>query len=414
MDGSTQGPAVADMTTITDPVEAMEVLRSVDIAAELHNRDSSPLLRGSVLTLTGTTHLERRRIEARLMVRDALAHYEAEVFGPAIRRRLDNLAAVPRRADGLVRDDLLIFTRMILVELTGRMIGLDGVDSQDGIEALYACAERFGEAASVEWSLLDHNEIVKAGLQASDEFVERWFASSVSRRRALVGQCKSGELSEEQLPVDLLTMLLVHAPQLSTDEIRREAIFFLLASSSTTTHATPHVVLELLDWIAGHPEDEGLLVDLTFVKQAVNEGLRLHPPVPALLKRALKDTTLSTGRVLSKGEYLAVDLDAVNSDPALFGENPGAFNPRRASVLSAQPYGFSFGAGPHMCLGRPLATSTNKTNADEDGTVGALVRLVVGLMGAGLRLDPAADRPTMREDTVARRFASFPIVFTDL
>jgi cytochrome P450 len=213
--------------------------------------------------------------------------------------------------------------------------------------------------------------------------------------------------------VDLLTMLLVHAPQLSVDEIRREAIFFLLASSSTTTHATPHIMLELLDWIAGHPEDEGLLLDLTFVKQAVNEGLRLHPPVPALLKRALKDTTLSTGRVLTQGEYLAVDLDAVNSDPATFGDDPRTFDPRRPSVLSAQPYGFSFGAGPHMCLGRPLATSTNKASP-EDGTVGALVRLVVGLMGAGLRLDPAAARPTMRQDTVARRFASFPVVFTRL
>ena len=412
MDDSSHGPAVADMTTITDPVEAMEVLRSGDIAAELHNRDSAPLLAGSVLTLTGTTHMDRRRIELRLMVREALAHYEETVFGPAIRRRLDALAAAPRPADGLVRDDLLVFTRMILVELTARMIGLDGVDGQTEVEALYQCAERFGEAASVEWSLLDHDAIVKAGLEASDEFVERWFASSLSRRRALVDR-RNGRVSTEPLPVDLLTMLLVHAPQLSTDEIRREAIFFLLASSSTTTHATPHVVLEILDWIARHPEDEALLGDVTFVKQAVNEGLRLHPPVPALLKRALKDTHLSTGRLISQGEYVAVNLDAVNRVPAIFGDEPNAFNPRRASVLSSQPYGFSFGAGPHMCLGRPLATSTNKASAD-DGTVGALVRLVVGLMGAGLRVDPAAGRPAMREDTVARRFASFPVVFTHL
>jgi len=76
------------MTHITSPAEVDEILRSTDIAADLHNRDSFPLLGGSVLTLTRTEHLQRRRLEARLFARDALHISEQSVLLPAVKRRL--------------------------------------------------------------------------------------------------------------------------------------------------------------------------------------------------------------------------------------------------------------------------------------------------------------------------------------
>ena len=256
------GPAVAEMTRITDPTEAVELLRSAEVETVLHMRDSAPLLEGSVLTLSGRRHLDRRRIEARLMARDALRHYEDAVLVPAIGARLAERTA-RRRDDGLVDDDLLVLVRRVLVQLTARMIGLDGTDDASELERLYDCAERFGEAASVEWSLGDHTEIVRRGLAASDEFVDRWFATSLARRRTLVDRHRAASPSNRgpsnsglpagDLPVDLLTMLLVHAPELDDDLIRREAIFFLLASSSTTTHAAPHVLMEILDWLDTTP-----------------------------------------------------------------------------------------------------------------------------------------------------------------
>jgi len=405
------------MTRITEPTEAVELLRSADVETVLHMRDSAPLLEGSVLTLSGRRHLDRRRIEARLMARDALRHYEDAVLVPAIGARLAERTA-RRRDDGLVDDDLLVLVRRVLVQLTARMIGLDGTDDASELERLYDCAERFGEAASVEWSLGDHTEIVRRGLAASDEFVDRWFATSLARRRAIVDRHRAaspsnGSLPASDLPVDLLTMLLVHASELDDDLIRREAIFFLLASSSTTTHAAPHVVMEILDWLDAHPDDRPLLEDVDFAKCAVNEGLRLHPPVPALLKRTLTDVTLSTGRVVPAGEFLAVDLDAVNRSPDVVGPDPERFDPRRPYARSAHPYALSFGDGPHMCLGRPLATSTTRTGPD-DGTVGTLVRLVVELGAAGIALDPAAGLPQPRTDTSVDRFATFPVVFTRL
>jgi len=185
-----------------------------------------------VLTLTRTEHLQRRRLEARLFARDALHISEQSVLLPAVKRRLAARTALRTDPVDPVGDDLLVFSRMVLVEMTARLIGLDGVEDDEQLELLYSCAERFGEAASVEWALTDHGEIMAAGLAASDEFVERWFASSYRRRRELL---ESGA----ELPVDLLSLLLAHAKELDEDEVRREAIFFLLASSSTTTHAVP-------------------------------------------------------------------------------------------------------------------------------------------------------------------------------
>jgi cytochrome P450 len=411
-----RGPTVAEMTRITSVAEIDEILRNTDIAADLHNRDSFPLLGGTILTLTKTEHLERRRTEARVISRDALRFFEDTVFVPLIRQRLERLAREQRGDEGLVHEDLLIFTRMVLVQLTASMIGLDGLESPEEVETLYQCAERFGEAASVEWSIGDHDAILATAFEASDLFYERWMGHSLERRRQLISRraaaLAAGEAADD-LPLDLLTMLLVHAPELDNDALRREAIFFLLASSSTTTHAAPHVILELLEWLDKNPADRDLIHDIVFIKQVVNEGLRLHPPVPALLRRSLRPVTLSSGRTIEAGEHIALDMEAVNQDAETFGEDPLVFNPRREISLGPNPYGFSFGGGPHMCLGRPLATSTQKVTSD-DAPLGSVVLLVRELMNAGLELDPAADPPRLRDDTVAHRFATFDIIFRNI
>jgi cytochrome P450 len=400
------------MTRITSVEEIEEILRNADIAADLHNRDSFPLLGGTILTLTRADHLERRRAESRIFARDALRYFEDTVLVPSIQRRMDRLAAEQRGADGLVREDLLVFTRMILVQLTATMMGLDGLDDDSEVEALYQYAECFGEAASVEWSVGDHNEILATALEASDVFFARWMSPSLERRRQLIARHRAGD-DDAELPTDLLTMLLVHAPDLDDDALRREAIFFLLASSSTTTHATPHVVVELLNWLTAHPEDLPLSQDIGFVKQAVNEALRLHPPVPALLRRALKPVTLASGRQIGAGEHIALDMEAVNEDASAFGDDPLTFNPRRELAFGPHPYGYAFGGGPHTCLGRPLATSTQKVDS-ADAPLGSVVRLVLELMRAGMTLDPGAAPPRLRDDTVAHRFATFDVVLSNL
>lgn len=403
---SVRGPSVSAMTRISDPEEVEEVLRCPDIAADLHNRDSSPLLGGTLLALTGSEHLRRRRVETRVLMRPSIRHFEDAVLVPAIHRRLERLAAVGRGPDGSVHADLLVLTRLVLVRLTAAIMGLDGVNDDESIEALYDCAERFGEAASVEWSHGDHPAILAAALTASEIFEERWLKPSLARRRALLS-------AGEEAPADLLSMLLVHARDLGDDALRREAIFFLLASSSTTTHATPHVLLEILRWVEARPEDRSRLADPSFVRAAVNEALRLHPPVPALLRRAVRQVRLTSGRLIEAGECIAVDVEQVNDHPAVFGDDPLEFDPYRPFAQNPHPYGYTFGAGPHMCLGRPLATSTSRSD-DEDAPLGVIVRLVMMLFEAGLRLDPTAAPPRMREDTAAHRFESFEVVLDRL
>jgi len=97
-----------------------------------------------VLTLTRTEHLQRRRLEARLFARDALHISEQSVLLPAVKRRLAARTALRTDPVDPVGDDLLVFSRMVLVEMTARLIGLDGVEDDEQLELLYSCAERFG------------------------------------------------------------------------------------------------------------------------------------------------------------------------------------------------------------------------------------------------------------------------------
>ena len=152
------------------------------------------------------------------------------------------------------------------------------------------------------------------------------------------------------------------------DDLLRECIFFLVASASTTTHSAPHTLLELDHWFGEHPEDLARSSHLGFLQRAVSEALRLHPPVPALLRLALADVVLSTGRRIAAGEALALDLNAVNRDPEVFGDDADRFDPDRTHGARTHPYGLSFGSGPHTCPGAswpwaaaPPARSTGRT-----------------------------------------------------
>jgi cytochrome P450 len=211
-------------------------------------------------------------------------------------------------------------------------------------------------------------------------------------------------------------MLLLKAyEEWEDDQLIRECTFFLGASGITTTALAPHALLELLTWVADHPEDEGKLQDVEFLRQAVHEALRLHPPVPALLRAPEEDVELASGRVISKGEYIALDLNVANRREDIFGPDAARFNPYREPVRKGvHGYGESFGAGAHVCPGRLIAVGAASAAASknsEDGTIGVMVRLLEELFRYRVQLDPA-DPPTRREDTKTNRYASFNVLLS--
>jgi cytochrome P450 len=82
---------------------------------------------------------------------------------------------------------------------------------------------------------------------------------------------------------------------------------------------------------------------------AVDEVLRVDPPVLMTGRMCLRDTTVA-GVPVRRGQVVTTVLAAANRDPEVF-ENPQAFDVTRPNARDH----VSFGAGRHYCLGAQLA-----------------------------------------------------------
>jgi cytochrome P450 len=134
------------------------------------------------------------------------------------------------------------------------------------------------------------------------------------------------------------------------------------------------------------------------------------------LRAPLEDVRLSSGRLIRKGDYIALDLNAVNRREDVFGPDARSFNPYRNPVRKGvHGYGESFGAGAHVCPGRLIAVgaaSPAATRTSEDSRIGVMVRLLEELFRYDVTLDPD-DPPVLREDTQADRYARFSVLLTE-
>lgn len=397
-------PSHTEMLWITDFEESDEILKSKSFFSTLSLGPAAPIMGQTLISLHGDEHTYRRRTEIVMFSRPALVSYELDLVRPTLRESLAELVT----ATGTAKVAIQAVLRLALLKVSARIVGLDGVETTEDTEALRSMAERLGEGNSSDWATRDLDDVIRDALKAKDEFDARFFRPARERRGVLLERCKAGELTADELPNDLLMLLLRAYEQWDEDQLLRECIFFLGASASTTTAIAPHAVYEILNWISAHPEDAPRIQETDFLRQAVHETLRLHPPVPALLRAPLEDVVLSSGRRIAKGDHIAIDLNAINRDPEVFGEDAASFNPYRTPRKGVHGYGESFGAGPHVCPGRLIAvgaTAAAQKHSD-DNTIGVLVRLLEELFRYDVALDPT-DPPVRRDDTKADRYATF-------
>ncbi|MCH1512990.1 MAG: cytochrome P450, partial [Acidimicrobiales bacterium] len=342
----------------------------------------------------------------------ALQYYEVEELLPLITRSLEECKQ-NRGEDGLVRADLCLLVRNMLARISAVTTGIDGVDTEERTDAFRTYVEQLGTGATVEWSTEDHNEVIDRILSIRADFVKEFFAPSVERRCALIEQYKKGEITEDDLPRDLLTLMYLHWNEAWDDELPlQEATLYTVASSQTTTHAVPHVIMHLHEWFEEHPNDYMKRFDRDFLKRAASETIRLHLPAPALLRIALHDVTLSNGIRINEGERVACLIATANRDTSVFGEDASKYDLHRES-LDVKPWGFAFGGGEHSCIGRTLVTGLSARTDNDEGTDGTLVNITRSLYEAGLELDPK-DPPTYTELSHQDFYARFPVILRNL
>jgi cytochrome P450 len=148
----------------------------------------------------------------------------------------------------------------------------------------------------------------------------------------------------------------------SAQEVRDQALMFLLAGHTTTTSALTSTVYllgrnpeiqERVAQAAASPPPLSPAPDL--VSAAVMEGMRLYPPSSMLARRALVDTELGE-HTIAAGSNVLVSAWVTHRHPE-FWEAPEVFDPHRFIDAQSRPrcaY-FPFGDGGRTCIGRHFA-----------------------------------------------------------
>lgn len=123
---------------------------------------------------------------------------------------------------------------------------------------------------------------------------------------------------------------------------------------------------------------------------AAEEILRIDDPFVSNRRVATRTVSLG-GEEIAEGEQVLLNWTAANRDPLVFGD-PDRYDPEGNAHTN-----LVFGIGPHVCPGRALTLMELRVMLEE-------------LVGRTTWIDPAPDRPPVRETPPVGGWARVPIV----
>ena len=225
---------------------------------------------------------------------------------------------------------------------------------------------------------------------------------------------------------DLLSRLLAaRDPEtgdaLSDDDVRDEAIIFLIAGHETTGSALAFTLqllgshaevqerarAEVLDRVGSEADAQYEIERLPYIAQVVDEAMRLYPPAHTVVRRASEETEL-LGYTVPKGRIVAVNIWGIHHRPSVWSD-PFEFSPERfeasrtAPDASRRASGYThlpFAGGPRACIGEHLAM------AELVAAVGALL--------STYRLRSHLESPNLEVDLALRPKGALPCSFEKL
>jgi cytochrome P450 len=147
---------------------------------------------------------------------------------------------------------------------------------------------------------------------------------------------------------DLMTALVnaeVDGEGLTDAELKMFFFVLVIAGNDTVRSALPGGVLALVENPDGYAR---LRADPALLPSAIEEMLRVHPPVLTFRRTATRDVELAGTRI-AEGDKVVVYHVSANHDERRFPD-PFRFDPERDPNDH-----MAFGQGPHLCLGAAFA-----------------------------------------------------------
>jgi cytochrome P450 len=393
--------------TISDFKTAGETLRVNDLRQALY--DAGAILMDKVLVnLHGKEHQMRRKVEAKILRPNFYRWYETEVF----KKTLDE-TITPYLKEG--KADLVDLSYRILLNLTADFSGIDRPDkSVAETERILSMLRTFGKAATLGQAKGDKDAISNEINDSIEAFNVEFYKPSKQKRLEYLNRFKLGEISESDVPKDVLTELLKNQGKLglSDDIILKETAFYLLAGAFTSIHTLTHAMHELFERVKDLTQKNRLMNEPIYLQRCIHESMRLHPSSPTAMRRPTCPYQTNDGKTLNNSDTIVVNLMEANRDVSVFGLDAKEHNPERNLPSGVPPYGLSFGKGMHACIGVNLAAGIIPKKDTDPLThqYGIITLTAKKLLEYGAV--PNKNKPgVVDRSTVRNNWSSYPILF---
>lgn len=316
----------------------------------------------SMLLSDGDDHRRRRKL-----VQPSMHHRQIAGYLEAMADNAD--AAIdrwrPGQAVDVYQDFRAAIRRTTLQVLFGRHLAADAQFFGDHLQVLLDLCD--GLPQTVAWKQRLSSPEWRRGMTAR--------AAVDARIRAEIARVRA---SADDGDHNVLTALVhgrdENGDTLSDLEIRDQVVTLIVAGYETTSAALAWAVYSLLTtpaWDRARAEVRTVLGDrrpeaadlkhLTYLRNVVQETLRLYPPVVVVGRKVAHDFEFAgrrvrAGTMLTISPYVTHRLADVWPDPLAF--RPDRWNPEDRDHLKPAPHEYlPFGAGPHRCIGATMATT---------------------------------------------------------
>jgi cytochrome P450 len=337
---------------------------------------SRPVFGDGLLTSEGEFHRHRRRLVA-----PALAHQRMGRYAEVMEEHTSALADQWR--DGEQTDVVGAMMRLTLGIVCRTLFDVDVPGQAEAIGRDILTAQSYAmRQIRVPFRLPQGK--ARAALARLDETIY----GIIRERRREAADKGAGDKG------DLLSMLLLARDeetglQLDDKAVRDEAMTLFLAGHETTALATSYA------WylLARHPQhfDRLRAEGLPFALQVIKESMRLLPPVYAIARSAVRDTTIG-GFPIREGELVFMAQWLIHRDARFFPDplrfDPDRFLPEREAQIPRFAY-FPFGGGRRICIGNHFALTEGQ--------------IILNTIGQRFRMELVSQRPLRFQPLITLR-----------